>query len=56
MRRRSHGHIFLALEMMEEGALGHPRLPAQIIHRGRRIALTANDLHARVKQLGFCIY
>ena len=55
MRRRRHGHIFLAFEMMEERALGHPRLPAEIIHRSCRITLRTDDLEARIQQLGFRI-
>src|SRR5258707_1140475 len=50
LRGRGHCQVFLALEVMEEGALGEAGRPADVIHRRRRISLRANDMHRRVQE------
>src|SRR5262245_31957194 len=45
--------VLLGLEVVEEGALGDIARRAQVIHRRRRIALSANDLQRRVENLRF---
>jgi hypothetical protein len=41
--------LFLALEVMEECPLGHARGLAEVIHRGCRVALGADDIHGCVQ-------
>jgi hypothetical protein len=52
MRRRGHGEIFLALEVMKERTLRETGRAADIVHRARRVALGADHLHRRVQQAG----
>jgi hypothetical protein len=50
--------IFLAIEVMEEGALGQAGCRADVVHRGPRIALRADHLHRRIQEaspgIGLC--
>jgi hypothetical protein len=47
---RSQRHRFLALEMVEKAALGHPRRRADIVDRGGGVTLGPDDLHGRIEQ------
>jgi len=42
----------LAFEMVEEGALGHARRSTDIVHRGGRVTLRANDIAGGIEQPG----
>src|ERR1700733_3597854 len=46
---RGHGERVFALKMMEECALGHSSLRAELVDRGRRIAFLADE-HERCFQ------
>ena len=49
--RRRNGERFLAVEMMEERALRHAGARAQLIDRGRDVALLADHGEGRIQQL-----
>ena len=60
-QRRGHGpellyscnaKPLLAFEMVEEGALGHARRSTDIVHRGCRVTLRANDIAGGIEQPG----
>jgi hypothetical protein len=52
---RSISEFVLALEVMKEAALRQTRDGANVINRGRRIALRANDHQSRVEEFRFRI-
>src|SRR5436190_220460 len=51
MRRRLECELLLALEVMEEAALGQAGGAADVVDSSRRIALGADDLYRRIEQL-----
>src|SRR5712675_311090 len=51
MRRRLERELLLALEVMEEAALGQAGRAADVVDSSRRIALGADDLYRRIEQL-----
>jgi hypothetical protein len=44
--------LILAFEVMEEAALGHARLVADVVNRSCCTALSTNNVQSRIKQLG----
>jgi hypothetical protein len=50
MPRGGQRKVFLALEVMEEAALGQPSGQADVIDGGRRIALGTDHLQGRVQE------
>ncbi len=53
MRSGRDAKVFLAAEVMEESALGHAGGGADVVHRGRGVALGANRITRGGEELGF---
>jgi hypothetical protein len=49
MFRHSDRKRFFALEVVKERTLGHPRVNAELLNRGRRIAFLADERKGRIQ-------